>query len=109
MEAVNSALSEMGRDTLSGVKLLQEVLRHPDTPLDVKIQCAGVLTKVETAPADNKNYVAEMPKQVPGDTPRQRLAVWWALNAGTDDPEIVAEAEKFLALVAAKGLPGASQ
>ena len=37
MHRVNAALAAMGDDTLTGMKLLSEVLKHPDTPLDVKI------------------------------------------------------------------------
>jgi hypothetical protein len=61
MHRVNHALAGMGRDQLSGLQLLQEVLRHADTPLDVKIQCAGLLTKHESPAASEQNYVAIMP------------------------------------------------
>jgi len=82
MDRVNVALAEMGRDTLSGMKLLQEVLRHPDTPLDVKIQCAGLLTKHESPSASEQQYVTHMPPAMPGNTQSEQMAMWWALYSG---------------------------
>lgn len=57
MARVNEALAAIGEDTLSGMKLLKEVLNHKDTPLDVKIQCAGLLIKRETPQAEQQQYV----------------------------------------------------
>jgi hypothetical protein len=79
MARVNEALAAMGDDTLTGMKLLSEVLKHPDTPLDVKIQCAGLLTKHESPAADERPYVVHMPQKMPGDTPAAQMAVWWSL------------------------------
>jgi hypothetical protein len=109
MDSVNQALAAIGDDPLSGMRLLKEVLNHKDAPLDVKIQCAGLLTKYELPTIENKAYVAHMPPPIPGETQRQQLAIWWALHGGDEDLELKAEAEKFLAFVAAKGLPGAGQ
>jgi hypothetical protein len=106
MDSVNQALAAIGDDPLSGMRLLKEVLNHKDAPLDVKIQCAGLLTKYELPTIENKAYVAHMPMEIPAEDQRQKLAIWWALHGGTDDPEIVAEAEKFLTLVAAKDYRG---
>jgi len=61
MASVNEALSKIGKDTLSGLALLQEVLNHKDTPLDVKVQCAGLLIRHETAPDTEHRYVAYFP------------------------------------------------
>jgi hypothetical protein len=61
---VNAALAAMGKDTLTGMKLLQEVLNHPDTPLSIKIQCAGLLVKQEAPQASETKYVAVMPLPV---------------------------------------------
>ncbi len=83
MHRVNAALAAMGDDTLTGMKLLSEVLKHPDTPLDVKIQCAGrLLTKHESPAADEQRYVVHMPPALPGDTPEAQMAVWWSLYSG---------------------------
>src|SRR5262245_9207353 len=80
MARVNEALAAIGDDTLTGMKLLSEVLKHPDTPLDVKIQCAGLLTKHEQpTTAEGQTYVACMPPPIPGETKEQQLAVWFAL------------------------------
>jgi hypothetical protein len=43
MEKVNAALNELGEDSLSGMKLLQQAIRSPDCPLDVRITCSGLL------------------------------------------------------------------
>jgi hypothetical protein len=102
MESVNLALAAIGDDPLSGMRLLKEVLNHKDAPLDVKIQCAGLLTKYELPTAENKNYVAHMPMEIPAENQRQKLAIWWAMHSGDDDPALKAEAEKFLALVASR-------
>ena len=111
MERVNLALAEMGRDTLNGMKLLQEVLRHPDTPLDVKIQCAGLLTKHETPTAEEKKYIAQMPPAMPGETKEHQLAVWWALYGGVptgDDREWDNAVKTILDKARTKKSPGAS-
>src|SRR5262245_13022478 len=79
MEKVNAALNQLGEDSLSGMRLLQEVIKSKDCPLDIRIQCSGLLLKheMELAP-DRRQYVALMPPPLPGDTPEQQLAVWWA-------------------------------
>jgi len=64
MARVNDALIEIGRDPLTGIKLLQEVLNAKDTPLDIRVQCAGLLIKHETAPETDHRYVAVMPAGV---------------------------------------------
>jgi hypothetical protein len=66
MARVNEALAAIGEDALTGIKLLREVLNHKDTPLDVKIQCAGLLTRHEQIEAADHKYVAEMPAVMPG-------------------------------------------
>jgi hypothetical protein len=43
MEKVNAALNQLGEDSLSGMKLLQEVIKSPDCPLEIRIQCSGLL------------------------------------------------------------------
>ena|SRR5215475_3489748 len=85
MARVNEALAALGEDTLTGMKLLKEVLNHKDTPLDVKIQCAGLLTKHEQPAAEEQKYVALMPPPLPGETPQAQLAVWWALYGNVPD------------------------
>jgi hypothetical protein len=111
MDRVNVALAEIGRDTLSGMKLLQEVLRHPDTPLDVKIQCAGLLTKHESMPADAQHYVVRMPTAMPGTDRQQQLAVWWSLFGETDNdaPEWRDAVKQILELAATRTAPKAIQ
>src|SRR5215510_7147230 len=52
MERVNEALTAIGEDPLTGMKVLREVLKHPETPLDLKIQCAQILVKEESAAAE---------------------------------------------------------
>jgi hypothetical protein len=79
MARVNEALAAIGEDSLSGMKLLKEVLNHKETPLDVKIQCAGLLVKQETPAANEQAYVARMPVALPADSPSSGLAVWWCL------------------------------
>src|SRR5262249_31931761 len=64
MGRVNEALAEIGSDPISGMKLLREVLNHKQTPLDVKIQCAGLLIKQESAEASENKYCAVMPLPV---------------------------------------------
>jgi hypothetical protein len=87
MDRVNEALAALGEDTLTGMKLLSEVLRHRDTPLDVKIQCAGLLTKHETPTIEGHKYVCYQPAPLPGNTPQAQLAVWWALYGNTPEGE----------------------
>src|SRR5262245_34230936 len=43
MAKVNEALNQLGEDSLSGMRLLQEVIRSKDCPLDIRIQCSGLL------------------------------------------------------------------
>jgi hypothetical protein len=76
MQRVNDALALMGDDTLSGMRLLQEVLRHPDTPLDVKIQCAGLLTKYEAPETERQKYVVCFPLPLQGGTQDEQMKEW---------------------------------
>jgi len=64
MARVNEALAALGEDTLTGMKLLKEVLNHKDTPLDVKIQCAALLLKDEKTPEGEARYVCIMPPPI---------------------------------------------
>src|SRR5262245_14992356 len=64
MARVNEALAAIGEDTISGTRLLREVLNHADAPPEVKIQCAGLLQKHEQETATNTQYVAVMPLPV---------------------------------------------
>jgi hypothetical protein len=57
MARVNEALNAMGQDAVSGMRLLQEVIRHEETPLDIKIQCSGLLLKHEAPAAVDTKYV----------------------------------------------------
>src|SRR5262245_27299283 len=69
---VNDALIEMGKDPLTGRKLLSEVLNHPKTPFETRMQCAALLSGYETTPAENNTqYVAQMPPALPGETTRK--------------------------------------
>jgi hypothetical protein len=90
MARVNEALAAIGEDTLTGMKLLKEVLNHKDTPLDVKIQCAGLLIKQEQPTAEEHKCVAYMPPAMPGKTQQAQMALWWALYGDVpvgDDPD----------------------
>jgi hypothetical protein len=111
MARVNEALAAIGEDALTGIKLLREVLNHKDTPLDVKIQCAGLLTRHEQIEAADHKYVAEMPAVMPGETREQQLAIWWALHGATDsdDPEWTAACKHVLELAATRKPPGGIQ
>src|SRR5262245_28743501 len=107
MMLVNEALAAMGEDTLTGTRLLREVLNHKDAPLDVKIQCAGLLQKHEQETATNTQYIATMPPALPGDTPQQQLAVWQALYMQTenDDPEWTEACKRVLEMGTTKKKP----
>src|SRR5262249_41639308 len=90
MARVNEALAAIGEDSINGMRLLKEVLNHRDTPLDVKIQCAGLLVRQEQTTAEETKYVAVMPPPMPGETKEQQMAVWWALYGDVpvgEDPE----------------------
>jgi hypothetical protein len=90
MAKVNAALNELVEDSLSGMKLLQEVIKSPDCPLDVRITCSGLLLKHEMPLANEQQYIAYMPPAMPGDTTQSQMAVWWALYGDVpagDDPE----------------------
>jgi hypothetical protein len=90
MAKVNAALNELGEDSISGMKLLQEVIRHHDTPLDIKIQCSGLLLKHEMPLDQGRSCVVEMPPLLPGDALPSQMAVWWALYGSVpsgNDPE----------------------
>jgi hypothetical protein len=65
MARVNEALAAIGDDEVSGFRLLREVIKHRDTPLDVKIQCAGLLRGQEAAQEASQNYIAKMPIELP--------------------------------------------
>jgi hypothetical protein len=86
MEKVNAALNELGEDSLSGMKLLQQVIRSPDCPLDVRINCSGLLLKHELPLAQEKQYVVHMPPEMPGADQHQKLAAWMALYSGEETP-----------------------
>src|SRR5262245_41123251 len=106
MARVNEALSAIGEDTITGMKLLKEVLNHKETPLDVKIQYAQILVKEENAPAEDHKYVCHMPPALPGDTPQEQLAVWMALYMKADgDDESQAATNRILELAATKEKP----
>jgi hypothetical protein len=79
MARVNEALAAIGDDEVSGFRFLREVIKHRDTPLDVKIQCAGLLRGQEAAQEASQNYIAKMPIELPADSPSSGLAVWWCL------------------------------
>ena len=69
MQRVNEALAAIGEDEVTGFRLLREVIKHRDTPLDVKIQCAALL-KGQEAQEAKQRYVVYMPPQLPGETQR---------------------------------------
>jgi hypothetical protein len=108
MAKVNAALNELGEDSLSGMKLLQEVIKSPDCPLDIRIQCSGLLLKHELPLAQEQQYIAVMPPPLPGDTPQAQLAVWWALYGEVpagDDPEWDSAVKIILERIATKKPP----
>jgi hypothetical protein len=106
MEKVNEALNQLGEDSLSGMKLLQQVIRNPDCPLDVRIQCSGLLLKHEMPLATEQNYVTRMPLPLPGETQEVQLALWWSLYGDSgDDPEWDAAAEIILEKASTKKKP----
>jgi hypothetical protein len=86
MAKVNAALNELGEDSLNGMKLLQEVIKSRDCPLDIRIQCSGLLLKHELPLAQERQYVVHMPTELPGDTPQAQTALWWALHSGDETP-----------------------
>src|SRR5262245_62153340 len=92
-------------DTFEG--LARSLEAHKETPLDVKIQCAGLLIKQETPQAQEQQYVAHMPPQLPGEDSRDQLAVWLALysEAENDDPEWQAAVGRILELAATRQRP----
>jgi hypothetical protein len=107
MACVNRALAAIGEDALTGMKLLQEVLNHEDTPLDVKIQCAGLLVRQEAPAASEQQYIAHMPFPLRGETSQQQLAVWLALHDQREDdsPEWTAACKRVLELAAHRKRP----
>jgi hypothetical protein len=108
MAKVNAALNELGEDSLSGMKLLQQVIRSPDCPLDVRINCSGLLLKHELPLAQEKQYVVHMPRELPGDTPQAQMAIWWALHSEEPtgaDPEWDAAVKTILEKIATKKTP----
>jgi hypothetical protein len=108
MAKVNAALNELGEDSLSGMKLLQAVIRSPDCPLDIRVQCSGLLLKHELPLSEGRQYVVHMPPQLPGDTPQAQIAVWWALYSGEPvgaDPEWDAAVKTILEKIATKKTP----
>jgi hypothetical protein len=112
MAKVNAALNELGEDSLSGMKLLQQVIRSPDCPLDVRITCSGLLLKHEMPLANEQRYVVQMPPPMPGDTPQAQLATWWALYGEVpagDDPEWDSAVKIILERIAPKKQPVAMQ
>ena len=111
MAKVNEALNQLGEDSLSGMRLLQEVIRSKDCPLDVRIQCSGLLLKHELPLANEQQYVIRMPPQMPGANSQQQLAMWWALycEAENDDLEWQAAVKRILELAATRTAPKAIQ
>jgi hypothetical protein len=109
MARVNEALNQLGEDTLSGMRLLQEVIRSKDCPLDVRIQCSGLLLKHEMPLDVAQQYVTRMPPSFPAN--EQGMAMWWALYSGTenDDPEWQAAVKRILELAATRTAPKALQ
>jgi hypothetical protein len=71
MEKVNAALNQLGEDSLSGMKLLQEVIKSPDCPLEIRIQCSGLLLKHEMPLAQERHCVVEIRQRCP-ETRRAR-------------------------------------
>ena len=108
---LGTPFAAMGDDALTGTKLLREVLRHAETPLDVKIQCAGLVLKQESPTAEQKECVVHMPPALPGDTPQTQIAVWWALYGGMGDmpagadPEWDNAVQTLLRLIPTKKMP----
>jgi hypothetical protein len=45
-----------------------------------------VITEHELPLAQEKKYVVEIPPELPGDTPHEKLAVWMALYSGEETP-----------------------
>jgi hypothetical protein len=111
MAKVNAALNELGEDSLSGMKLLQEVIRSKDCPLDIRIQCSGLLLKHELPLASEQRYVATMPPSMPGESAQQQLAVWRALydRRDDDDPEWIDACNRVLELAANRKRPETMQ
>jgi hypothetical protein len=110
MAKVNAALNELSEDSLSGMKLLQQVIRSPDCPLNVRITCSGLLLKHEMPLASEQRYVAVMPPAMPQD--ESGLATWWCLygNVPTgEDPEWDAAVRTILERIPTKKPPGAIQ
>src|SRR6516162_616553 len=68
MARVNDALIEVGKDPLTGMRLLKDVLNHRETPLDIRIQCAQILVKEENAPAEEQKYLTIMPPPMPAES-----------------------------------------
>ena len=106
MEKVNAALNQLGEDSLSGMRLLQEVIKSKDCPLDIRIQCSGLLLKheMELAPA-RQHYVVEMPPPLPGETKEHQIALWWAFYGDVpagEDPEWDAAAKTIVEKAATK-------
>jgi hypothetical protein len=112
MAKVNKALNELGEDSLSGMKLLQQVIRSPDCPLDVRITCSGLLLKHEMPLANEQKYVAEMPPPLPGKDSHQQVALWWALYGDMpagNDAEWDNAVKVILEKAATKKPPGSLQ
>jgi hypothetical protein len=76
MARVNEALNQLGEDTLSGMKLLQQVIRSPDCPLDVRIQCSGLLLKHELPLEREQQYVVCMPLPLAEGTADEQMKEW---------------------------------
>jgi hypothetical protein len=79
MARVNDALIEVGKDPLTGMRLLKDVLNHRETPLDIRIQCAQILVKEENAPAEEQKYLTIMPPPMPAESTEAQQAPWWSL------------------------------
>lgn len=112
MAKVNEALNQLGEDSLSGMRLLQEVIRSKDCPLDIRIQCSGLLLKHEMPLASAQPYIALMPAPLPGEDSHQQLALWWALYGDMpagDDAEWDNAVKVILEKAATKKSPGSLQ
>jgi hypothetical protein len=111
MQLVNEALIAVGEDPLTGMKLLRAVLNDPNTPLDIRVDVAGMLLKHELPTAEDHRYVTVMPPVMPGESAQQQLAVWRALydRRDDDDPEWIEACNRVLELAANRKRPETMQ
>jgi hypothetical protein len=110
MQLVNEALIAVGEDPLTGMKLLRAVLNDPNTPLDIRVDVAGMLLKHELPTAEDHRYVTHMPSPMPEG--ESGMATWWCLygNVPTgEDPEWDAAVRTILERIPSKKPPGSIQ